>query len=186
MAGTNDIVFDVDVDNAPRRLGAVAEGIVQECPDAAVLVGSLTPLANPGWMSKIERFNAAVPDVIAQIQGKGKQVALVNMSRITLNHIHTDDGIHPTDEAYALIAAAWYEAIVEAGSKGWIRAPLPEDSQSQPSETSSPKVGDFQDFRESMSGEATLPRFGLSAILLLGLVVTARKVIGIFLRRGRG
>ncbi len=199
MAGTNDIVFDVDLANAPTRLGAVVDGIVTECPDAAILVGSLTPLLNPGWMSKIHDFNAAVPGVLSKLANGGKQVALVDMSRVNSSHIHTSDGIHPTDEAYALIAAAWYEGMVEAGKRGWIQkpVPLPGASQSPPSATSSPEGKSNSDgAREGnqdsklfndlpIKSTCTLNQILVSCAVLLGLIVFARKMIAVFLRRYR-
>ena len=125
MAGTNDINSNTDLVNAPKRLGTLIEEIVTACPDAAVLVATLTPLLIPEWNSKVLVFNSAITGVIGNFATAGKQVALVDMGRVTSSQINTTDSVHPTDGGYALIAAAWYDGIIEAGKKGWIQPPLP-------------------------------------------------------------
>ena len=190
MAGTNDVVFDVDLGNAPARLRDVIGEIVTACPNAAVLVGTLTPLVNPRWMSKITELNSKIPDVVSGFAVNGEQVALVDMSRVNISHIHTSDGIHPTDEAYALIAAAWYEGIVEAGKKRWIRKPLPRASQNGSEEMSeeqgvSSGRGDGSKFSDGLTlggSSWTLGQGFLFIVLLLGVFITVRKVAGIVVR----
>ena len=204
LAGTNDIVFNLDLPNAPHRLANLIEEIVSECPDAAVLVGTPLPLANPGWMTKISDFNAAVPGVVEKIAAKGKQVALVETgTRVNASYIHQSDGIHPTDEGYALLAAAWYDGIVEAGNKRkWIKEPLPlpsplpisseAESQSQPSGTTKAQEEEIpvrvKDVDVDVNGLTlvsawTPAQVMICAFLAFGLVVTARRVISIISRR---
>ncbi|PGH03633.1 hypothetical protein AJ80_08654 [Polytolypa hystricis UAMH7299] len=121
MAGTNDIVFNLNPAGAPRVLGRVVDEIVEGCPGAAVLVGSLTPLRKAEREEMRVAFNVALRDVVIA-EREGKHVALVDMERVKMEHI-AKDGIHPTDEGYELMAQAWYEAIVEAGERGWISEP---------------------------------------------------------------
>lgn len=190
MAGTNDVVFDVDLGNAPLRLVTVIEEIATECPDAAVLVGSLTPLLNPGWMSKINDLNAKFPQIIHKFaEERGKQVVSVNMSRVTAGHIHESDGIHPTDEAYELIAAAWYEGIVEAGRKGWINSPLPRmpsnETTTQDKKPAEVHQGSKMPDALTLGGSWSLEQFLIYAVLLLGLLLTARKAAVILVRKYR-
>ena len=181
------MVFNLDLPNAPSRLGSLIEEIIAECPDAAVLVGTPLPLLNPGWMSRITDFNAALPALVSKIAATGKQVALVDTGRVNSSHIHQSDGIHPTDEAYALLAAAWYDGIVEAGQKKWIKKPLPApQQQSQPSESSKPHANPLtpkKDDRLTLVSAWTPAQMVICAFLSLGLVITARRAISIFSRR---
>ncbi|KAL8864239.1 MAG: hypothetical protein Q9198_009998 [Flavoplaca austrocitrina] len=143
MAGTNDILMADDVENAPQRL----EGLIGEmnvaCPDAAILVATIPvlnhPITNPNLTNeKPDAYNAAMKAGIEKSAKDGKHVALVNMSGVTPAQIHGEDGVHPTDEGYALIAAAWYESLIAAGNKGWIQDPWSESSQDS-STTPSPQ-----------------------------------------------
>ncbi|KKZ60137.1 hypothetical protein EMCG_05059 [[Emmonsia] crescens] len=100
MAGTNNIVFNIEPDNAPKMLGHLIDDIVHNCPDVAVLVASLTPLRDTHNEQRRIKFNRALPAVITERAGAGKHIARVDMGRITINNINTIDGVHPTDEGY--------------------------------------------------------------------------------------
>lgn len=187
MAGTNDIVFDVETDKAPGRLVELVLQIVAECPDAAVLVATLLPLLNPQLTNKVIDFNSAIPGLLWDLSSKGARVALVDMGRVTTDKIHGSDGIHPTDEGYELMAAAWYDGIVEAGRKGWIKKPLPLPLRNQLGEVGNQgsKPGS-QILEKGTRGPTWTPaQLGIYVVLFLALVVTARKGVIFFLRRYR-
>ncbi|KAL6718420.1 hypothetical protein ACLMJK_004509 [Lecanora helva] len=182
MAGTNDVVFDVDLANAPKRVGTVIEEILSACPDATVLVGTLLPLIKPDWLSKIKTLNSAIPGVVSDFAKAKKHVALVDMGRVNASHIQ-GDGIHPTDEAYALIAAAWYDALIEVGKKDWIKTPL-SPGQIQPSpdanQASKPIVGNVENNMPGNDWPQENPmwnstRLAIYALLTVGFIVIARK-----------
>jgi lysophospholipase L1-like esterase len=193
MAGTNDIVFNNDIKNAPNRLGGVIEDIVAACPDAAILVATLTPLLNPGWTNKIVDYNFAVPGIVLNLANKGNKVALVNMSRVTTTDINPADGIHPTDEGYEKIAAAWYDGILAASDTDWIAKPLPASSQNSSTE----RTNEEMNILKSQPDTPTTKRPEIHttwvsdqvvvySALLVALLVAARKAAGMTLRRYRG
>ena len=128
MAGTNDVRFNFNLDTTLETLGKLVDRIVVRCPDAAVLVATITPLLEPPLEAKRVAYNSAVRSVVKARGEAGNQVALVDMGKVMPNHINSTDMIHPNDEGYRLIAAAWLEAIQAAGKKGWIREPMPADS----------------------------------------------------------
>ena len=134
MAGTNDIVLNLNVQSAPESLGKVIAQIVAACFDAAVLVATIPPFRDPEREKMRVTYNAALPAVVAKHANANKQVALVDMSRITADHINATDKIHPVDEGYKIMASAWYEAIQGADHNGWIKSPLrPVSSLATPS-----------------------------------------------------
>ena len=133
MAGTNDVTTDKGVEDAPQRLKRLIEEINVACPDAVILVATLPvlnhPIAKPDLTNeKPDAYNAAMKAGVERLANDGKHVALVNMSGVTPAQINRADGTHPTDEGYAVIAAAWYEGLVAAGNKGWIQEPWSESS----------------------------------------------------------
>lgn len=193
MAGTNDIVFDTELEYAPNRLGDIVQQIATECPDAAILVGTLTPMHNPPWNNKAITFNFAILDIIADLSQKGIHTAVVNMSETSIDLIHSTDGIHPTDEGYEKIAAAWYDGILAASEKGWIQKPLPSAPRTQAHEPndqemkiieSQPKPPMFHRPTVAVPSWASA-HCAFYAVLALVLVGFARKAVGILLRRYR-
>lgn len=129
MAGTNDVMFNINLDTAPKTLGKLVDRIIVQCPDATVLIATITPLLEPPLEVKRVTYNSAIRGVIKARRDAGKQVALVDMGKVMPAHINSTDKIHPIDEGYRLIAVAWYEAIQAAGRKGWIREPMPADGE---------------------------------------------------------
>jgi hypothetical protein len=94
---------------------------VKACPKAAVLVANLIPLLGAERETRRIQFNNALPGAVAARTGAADdRVSLVDMGTVNASFINTTDGVHPTDEGYKLIAAAWYEAIVAASDKGWV------------------------------------------------------------------
>lgn len=190
MAGTNDMIFDTNIVNAPDRLGGVIQEILAACPDAAVLVATLTPLLNPGWTNKIVEFNSAVPGIVMNLANKGNKVALVDMSRVTTTHIDPAGGIHPTDEGYEKIATAWYDGILAASEKGWIEKALPVSPHNQSYEPSheetkiiknQPATPTFEKSR--MKTKWVYAQVAVYLVFLVALIVSTRKAAGMFLRR---
>lgn len=187
MAGTNDIIFDAEAEKAPRRLGTVVMELANECPDAAVLVGTLLPLLNPDLAAKVVAFNEKVPGIVGELAEKGKKVALVDMSRVTTKYIHQDDKIHPTDEGYELIAAAWHDGIVEAGNRGWIKEPSSQDPPTK-SGDGTDSVADIKPNTQSVETPLidqtwTAAQMLVYLLLFVGLAFCARKAVVFFLRR---
>ncbi|KAL9577341.1 MAG: hypothetical protein Q9212_006424 [Teloschistes hypoglaucus] len=189
MAGTNDIIFKVDVPNAPERLGAVIGEGVAACPDAVILVGTLLPLIHPEENPELsctdtETFNSGLQEVVENYNKEGKQVAVVDMARVNASHISPTDGIHPTDEGYALIAAAWHDGLVVAGERGWIRQPLPESSDSQPNGTNEHNIhssfgspGSATRNGSTISKAWTLENLMVGLLIILGVLWLARKAL---------
>ncbi|MEV6926221.1 SGNH/GDSL hydrolase family protein [Dactylosporangium sp. NPDC051485] len=105
--GTNDVVQDARLAEAPQRLGRLIDHIAATAPDADIYVASLVPLADPAWQARADAFNAALPDLVA---AKGPRVHLVDM-RAALTVADLDDGVHPSAAGYAKMAGAWAAAL---------------------------------------------------------------------------
>ena len=119
MAGTNDVLGNFNVDEAPDRLGVLIDRCVSACPDALVLVAQLTPCADEELQARTETFNAEIPGLVSKRARQGKKVLAVDM----MKYVSTDgliDGLHPNDEGYDGMARAWYDGLKVAAGKGWI------------------------------------------------------------------
>ncbi|MFE7271329.1 FG-GAP-like repeat-containing protein [Streptomyces sp. NPDC057623] len=124
-AGTNDMNQEYQLPSAPTRLKKLINQVLADSPAATVLAAQLIPTAKAGLQPRIDAYNAALPGVVKDLREEGKHVLLVDMDRVPVSDGLENDA-HPTDAGYAKMADAWYEGVVEAADKGWIKDPLPE------------------------------------------------------------
>ncbi|VUC27345.1 unnamed protein product [Clonostachys rosea] len=143
-AGTNDINRALDVGKAPDRLKTLIEDIYSHSEDALVLVAKIIPSKNQTAQADLAAYNKAIPNVVASFTNK--HIAVVDMNS-ALTTADLTDSLHPTDAGYTKMANTWYDAIIDANSKGWIVKPGtaqdPPDSSANCRETPSwLKVGE--------------------------------------------
>jgi lysophospholipase L1-like esterase len=105
--GTNDILQNYDLANAPARLAGLIDTILQHAPGVEIFVAQIAPVARPDAQARVRAFNAIIPGVVAS---KGPQVHLVDMYDV-VSVADLADGIHPTAAGYDKIASAWYSAL---------------------------------------------------------------------------
>ncbi|WP_229812192.1 ricin-type beta-trefoil lectin domain protein [Lentzea flava] len=108
--GTNDVLQNHDVANAPARLSALVDRITATSPNADVFVATIIPMSNAGQESAGQAYNATIPGMVQSKRNAGKRVHLVDMhSAITTADLI--DGVHPTATGYDKMAATWYAAL---------------------------------------------------------------------------
>lgn len=108
--GTNDILQNFNVAEAPARLSTLVDHITATVPDAEVFVATIIPLANSGQEAAVRTFNATIPGMVQSKVNAGKHVHLVDM-HAALTTADLIDGIHPTATGYDKMAAAWFTAL---------------------------------------------------------------------------
>ncbi|QFZ20924.1 RICIN domain-containing protein [Saccharothrix syringae] len=108
--GTNDILQNYNVANAPARLSALVDRITATVPNADVFVATIIPLANSGQEAAARNFNATIPGMVQSKVNAGKRVRLVDM-HAALTTADLIDGVHPTATGYDKMAATWYAAL---------------------------------------------------------------------------
>ena len=133
--GTNDILQNRDVANAPQRLSTLIDRITTAAPAADVFVATIIPLANAGQENAARTFNAAIPGLVQSKVNAGRRVHLVDMHS-ALSTADLIDGVHPTATGYDKMAARWFSALQSV--PGTIGDPggasqSPSPSPSQPS-----------------------------------------------------
>ncbi|KAF8184059.1 SGNH hydrolase-type esterase domain-containing protein, partial [Mycena galopus ATCC 62051] len=115
MAGTND-VFGGSISTAPSRLSTLIDSIFAACPDAAVIVATLTPLS-AGQVS-VDTYNQAITQLINARTAAGQHILLASMASVLASDLA--DGVHPDDAGYVKMANAWFPVIQQAAQIGWI------------------------------------------------------------------
>ncbi|MFC0438870.1 SGNH/GDSL hydrolase family protein [Kutzneria buriramensis] len=108
--GTNDVLQNFDVANAPNRLSGLIDHITATVPAAEVFVATIIPIANAGQEQAGQRYNAAIPGIVQSKAAAGKHVHLVDM-HAALTAADLVDGVHPTATGYDKMAATWFTAL---------------------------------------------------------------------------
>ncbi|MCZ7438872.1 FG-GAP-like repeat-containing protein [Micromonospora sp. WMMC241] len=125
-AGTNDMNTDFHVDQAPARLRALIDDLFALAPETTVLVATLVPSTDPAVNARIQRFNAQLPGVVADLRRAGRYVRLVDMNAVTTADLN--DWLHPKASGYTKMATAFTAAVRAALRDGWVLPPATPDA----------------------------------------------------------
>jgi len=114
--GTNDLLHRDAVGEAPARLAALVDHLIELAPRARIVLARLL-VVRPEFRA----FNAALDRIAADRPG---HVWPADMSGISPDE--TVDHVHPTDLGYRDMAAEWYRALsdVVPGGGTWTAAPV--------------------------------------------------------------
>ncbi|MGB3639616.1 MAG: SGNH/GDSL hydrolase family protein [Rivularia sp. (in: cyanobacteria)] len=111
--GTNDILRDDNISQAPSRLNKLIDNITNQLPNTQLLVASIPPISRTEEQKQqaIE-FNSHIPGIVDSKAALGKNVSFVDLfSALTPDDLQ--DGVHATVEGYSKIADVWYDAILD-------------------------------------------------------------------------
>ncbi|MFL6073608.1 MAG: cellulose binding domain-containing protein [Mycobacteriales bacterium] len=126
--GTNDVIQNDDLANAPARLSALIDHITATAPDAEVFVATIIPLASASAEAAVRTYNAAIPGIVQSKASAGRHVHLVDMHS-ALTAADLADGVHPNATGYDKMAATWYNALLTVpgsiGTPGGTNPPPP-------------------------------------------------------------
>jgi lysophospholipase L1-like esterase len=116
MIGTNDINGNIDVANAPARLGQLIDEIISGAPSSLVVVASIISTQNTGTNQRVRTYNATIPGLVNARAAMGKHVVFLdNYAAFSLNPNFATalmaDGLHPNDAGYVVLGQSYYSAI---------------------------------------------------------------------------
>jgi lysophospholipase L1-like esterase len=116
MIGTNDINGNIDVADAPSRLGNLLDALHDTDADALVVLAQIVPTTNDGTNQAVQSYNATMPDLVAERVSLGHHLILVDMYEAMARDANYKtalfaDGLHPNDAGYERMAEVWHEAI---------------------------------------------------------------------------
>jgi lysophospholipase L1-like esterase len=119
--GTNDMLQNYDLPNAPARLSALIDQILRAAPAAAVVVSTLVPSPDATVETRVRAYNGQLPGIVQAKAAAGRNVRLADFhANLTLADIGPDR-IHPTDGGYAKLADVWFAALqpVLGAGRAW-------------------------------------------------------------------
>ena len=116
MIGTNDINDNIDIANAPSRLGKLIDEIITDAPTALVVVSTIIPISAPNGDQRAQAYNAALPGLVSVRATAGKHVVLVdNYAAFSKDPNYQTtlkaDGLHPNTAGYVILGQSFYDVI---------------------------------------------------------------------------
>jgi lysophospholipase L1-like esterase len=116
MIGTNDVDGNVDLPNAPNRLGTLIDSIIALDAHSLIVVAQITPTMQDPLNQRIQAFNAGIPAVVKARADAGKHVLLVDMYGAFLRDPayktrYLADRLHPNATGYELMSQVWSTVI---------------------------------------------------------------------------
>ncbi len=127
--GVNDMSFPIEPENAPFRLSNLLDKIASACPDATILLASISPI----WTNRIMDYNKSLPGIVDLKRKQNMKLYLCDMyhSGIVINDV--PDAIHPNEVGYAKMANVWADAILSIQKKSLLpTTPLNFSAQAGP------------------------------------------------------
>lgn len=120
-AGTNNMDKEIDLDIAPDLYNSMLINIMNKAPEAVILVAPVIWANDERMNRNTDKFNADLRTIIRSKQNDGKRILEVPIE-IGLSDLN--DSKHPNNQGYNKMATAWYNAILEADERGWLRGPV--------------------------------------------------------------
>lgn len=116
MIGTNDLNGNIDVANAPTRLGALLDSIFTRNANVLVILAQIVPSRTDSLNQRVQTYNAAMPALVTSQTSRGRHVVLVDMyGAFTRNADYKNtllaDTLHPNEAGYARMGETWYAAL---------------------------------------------------------------------------
>ncbi len=116
MIGTNDINGNLDLQNAPNRLGNLLDSIFDVDPDILVVLAQIVPTGTDGTNQRVQSYNAAMPGLVEERVAMGRHIILVDMYNAFTQDANyktslLDDNLHPNEAGYVLMGEVWYDVI---------------------------------------------------------------------------
>ena len=116
MIGTNDINGNVNVGQAPTRLGNLIDAMFTRRQDMLVVVALIVPGRQDSLNARIMTYNAAIPNLVATRAAAGRHIVSVDMYGAFTRDANYKttllaDDLHPTPAGYLRMSDTWYAAI---------------------------------------------------------------------------
>jgi lysophospholipase L1-like esterase len=117
--GTNDILQNKELPQAPDRLSRLIDLITTTLPGVRLYVATIGPFARPVDEARARRYNAAIPLIARAMALKGRHVQAVDVHGALGRPDLSSDGIHPTVGGFSKMAARWYSALASTPITRW-------------------------------------------------------------------
>ena len=114
--GANDIANGRSAEQTATAIAELVDRIHAAAPEAAILLGTLTPQFDVGRDIEVDRTNLLLPEVVNSRFAGDYRIYLIDHNRKLKDRddwqlIYMDDPLHPNDRGYEVMAAQWFDTI---------------------------------------------------------------------------
>ncbi|KAF5012466.1 hypothetical protein FDECE_1518 [Fusarium decemcellulare] len=120
-AGTNNMDKEVDLDVAPELMKNIVNGVIENAPEAVVLVAPVIWANDTRMNANTDKFNKEINSMINAMQEDNYRILEVPID-IGLSDL--SDRKHPNNAGYQKMANAWFDGIEDAFDRGWLKDPI--------------------------------------------------------------
>jgi lysophospholipase L1-like esterase len=118
MIGTNDVNRQIDLPNAPRRLGLLLERIHVVAPQTMVVLATIPPFRSDAGTARVRPYNDAMPAVVAERVARGQRLRLIDVfgpyvANPEYRTALLADELHPNKAGYDKLAELWLPALLD-------------------------------------------------------------------------
>ncbi len=112
LIGTNDVLQEFDLANAPSRLSNLVDQITTAAPNAELIVATIPPHERRYYNDFVLDYNATIEGMVAGKIAQGKNVSFVDMySQLTVDDL--GDRVHPNQTGYNKMAGVWFDGLLD-------------------------------------------------------------------------
>jgi len=116
MIGTNDVASQIDLANAPTRLGHLLDVILEADPNLLLVVAQISPSKDDVFNARAATYNAAIPGLVKSRANAGKHIVTVDMWSAFMQNAnyrteYLNDLVHCKNAGYAKMGDVWYAGI---------------------------------------------------------------------------
>jgi lysophospholipase L1-like esterase len=116
MIGTNDVASQIDLANAPTRLGHLMDVILEADPNLLLVVAQVSPSKDDMFNTRAATYNAAIPGLVKTRADAGKHIVTVDMWSAFMQNAnyrteYLNDIVHCKNAGYSKMADVWYAGI---------------------------------------------------------------------------
>ena len=116
MIGTNDINSQIDLANAPTRLGHLMDVILDADPKLLLVVAQISPSKDDAFNARAMTYNATIPGLVKSRADAGKHIATVDMWTAFMQNAnyrteYLNDLVHCKNAGYSKMGDVWYAGI---------------------------------------------------------------------------
>ena len=109
MVGTNDLAYNVSVEDIVANVRSILQGLRSSLPDATLVIESVIPTASAGKNQRIVQLDADLAELVDPDGIADAYLDLYSVYEVNglLPEDYSDDGLHITSESYA----PWYDLV---------------------------------------------------------------------------
>lgn len=121
-AGSNDCLQDHELGAARSRMGRLLDGLWRASPGSTVVLSSLLVNRDGKIDARVKAFNAELEALATTLEGEGRKIVFADMHGAEGPAVDDlgEDGTHPNDAGYRIMAGIWLPAIQKASDKGFL------------------------------------------------------------------